>query len=300
MADSQPPADLDLTLVRYFTVLAEHGHFGRAAEALHTTQPTLSRQLHRLERQLGARLVDRTPNGSRLTQAGEIFLARARALLRLAAETAAETRAAAEPHRATIGYTAGFIITPIVRELRHRFADAEIATLSLAWHEPRSALLEHRVDAVVARLPMATDQLRVTVLYDEPRALVVPRDHRLAGKESVTLGDIAGEPLARVRQSDPLWSAYWSIDPRPDGSPAPRGPMVESVEDKFELIASGQAVGIVPGSANIAAIHPDLTLVPLVGVEPSQVALATRANDRNPLLPAVRGIAEAHLGGQAR
>ena len=254
MADSPPPpAGLDLGLVRCFTVVAEHRHFGRAAATLHVTQPTLSRQIRRLEQQLGVRLLDRSSQGSQLTEAGEVFLSRAPALLRSAAEAAAAARAAAEPSHLTIGYTTGPIITPAVRDLRHRHPDADVRTLHLAWHEPRAALLDHHVDAVVTRLPFPTDQLNVTVLYDEPRVLVVALDHRLAGKESVTLDDIAGEPLPRVRQSDPVWSAFWRIDPRPDGSPAPEGPVVEAVEDKLEVIASGQAYpeGIVVDPASV-------------------------------------------------
>ncbi|HXO23759.1 MAG TPA: LysR family transcriptional regulator, partial [Streptosporangiaceae bacterium] len=64
----KPPPDLDLRLVRYFTMVAEHRHFGRAAAALHLAQPSLSRQIQRLEQQLGARLLDRTPQGSQLTE----------------------------------------------------------------------------------------------------------------------------------------------------------------------------------------------------------------------------------------
>src|ERR1035441_9489810 len=69
-----PSADLDLRLLRCFTVLADHQHFGRAANALHLTQSSLSRQIDRLEQQVGARLLDRTPRGSQLTEAGEVFL----------------------------------------------------------------------------------------------------------------------------------------------------------------------------------------------------------------------------------
>src|SRR6201995_4112916 len=61
-----PDADLDLRLVRYFTVVAEHRHFGRAAAELLVAQPSLSRQVRRLERQLGARLLGRTPQGTQL------------------------------------------------------------------------------------------------------------------------------------------------------------------------------------------------------------------------------------------
>ena len=165
-------------------------------------------------------------------------------------------------------------------------------TLHLAWNEPREALLDHRVDAVVARLPIETGQLHVTILYDEPRALLVPLDHRLAGKESVTLDDIADEPMPRV--PDPAWNAYWRIDPRPGGTRAPDGPLVEAIEDKIELIAAGQAVAIVPA---VGGFRPDLTTVPLHGVEPGHVVLATRAGDRSRLVADFRKSAHAHLTG---
>ena len=241
MSESSPAPDLDLRLVRYFTMVAEHRHFGRAAEALHITQPSLSRQIRHFEKQMGARLIDRTPHGSQLTDAGEYFLPRAKALLRSAADGVAQTRAAAEPSRITIGYTTGLIVTPAIRELRHRYPDTDVRTLHLTGScETRAALLGKRVDALVTRLPFRTDQLHVRVLYDELRVLVVPIGHRLAGKEFVTLDDIADEPLPRMPQGDPVWSAFWHIDPRPDGSPAPDGPLVENVEDKFEVIAAGK------------------------------------------------------------
>ena len=295
--DQEPPspADLDLRLVRYFTVVAEHQHFGRAAEALHVAQPSLSRQIRHLEQQLGARLLDRTPQGSRLTEAGEVFLPLARALLRSADQAAARTRAAAQPSRITIGYTIGLIVTPAVRQLRREHPDADVQTLHLDWNQPREALLDHRVDAVVTRLPIRTGGLHVTVLYDEPRVLLVPLDHRLAGKESVSIDDIAGEPIPRL--PDPAWNSYWRIDPRPDGSPAPDGPLVEAIEDKNELIAAGQAVAVIPAGVAVGSPRPDLTTIPLDGVEPSHVVLATRAADRGRLVTAFRKCAQALLTG---
>jgi DNA-binding transcriptional LysR family regulator len=290
---SSPPVDLDLRLVRYFIAVAEHRHFGRAAAALRVAQPSLSRQVRSLEQQLGARLLDRTPQGTRLTEAGEVFLPRARALLRSAAQAAAATRAAAQPSRITIGYTRGLIITPAVRELRHQHPDAEVHTLCLPWNEPREALLDHRADAVVTRLPIRTDGLHVTILYDEPRVLLVALAHRLAGKESVSLGDIADEPMPRL--PDAAWNAYWRIDPRPDGTPAPDGPLVNAVEDKAELIAAGQAVAIVSAGLRAESLHPDLTAIPLTDVEPSHVVLATRAGDRSRLVTAFRKHAQDHL-----
>lgn len=289
------PVDLDLRLVQCFVVVAGHQHFGRAAEALHTTQPSLSRQIRRLEQQLGVRLLDRTTRGTHLSEAGEVFLPLATELLRSAGQAMARTRAAARPRDITIGYTRGLLITPAVRALRKAEPEAEVKTRLLAWNDSRSALLDHRVDAVVTRLPFVTDQLRVTVLYDEPRVLVVPLDHPLVGRESVTLDDIAGEPIPHVRQTDPLLNAYWRMDPRPDGRPAPDGPLVEDLEDKHELIAAGQAVAIGPPLDYATGLHPGLTTIPLRDVEPSQVVLATRAGDRSRLVAAFRKHAETQL-----
>ena len=184
-----------------------------------------------------------------------------------------------------------------MRQLRREQPDADVQTLHLDWNEPREALLDHRVDAVVTRLPIRTDGLHVTVLYDEPRVLLVPLDHRLAGKESVSIDDIAGEPIPRL--PDPAWNAYWRIDPRPDGSPAPDGPLVAAIEDKNELIAAGQAVAVIPAGVAAGSPRPDLITIPLDGVEPSHVVLATRAGDRGRLVSAFRKCAQALLTGSA-
>jgi DNA-binding transcriptional LysR family regulator len=293
MTEELPAADLDLRLVRYFTAVAAHQHFGRAAEELHVAQPSLSRQVRRLEQQLGARLLDRTPQGTRLTEAGAAFLPKARALLRAAAQAAASARAAAQPTRITIGYISGVLITPAVRALRRQHPDAEVQTQHMNWNEPREALLDHRADIVISRLPLRAEGLHVTILYDEPRELLVPVGHRLAGKESVTLDDIADEPMPQL--PDPDWNAYWRVDPRPDGTPAPGGPVVTAVEDKLELIATGQAVAIVSTALHAARMHPDVTTIPLEGVTPSQVVLATRAGDRNRLVTAFSRLARELL-----
>jgi DNA-binding transcriptional LysR family regulator len=278
--------DLDLRLVRYFTVVAEHSHFGRAADELRVAQPSLSRQIRRLEQQLGARLFDRTPQGTRLTEAGAVFLSQAKDLLKAAGHAAARTRAAASPSRVTIGYTSGLIVTPAVRELRRQNPDADVKVVHLDIGEPRTALLDHKVDAVVTRSLFTSDQLNVTILYSQQRVVVLPVDHRLAGKEYVTLDDIADEPLPRIANSDPAWSAYWLLEPRPDGRPAPDGPVIEHMEDKFELVAAGESLAIAVDHGR--PIRPDITTVPIDGVEPSHVVVATRANDKNRLVAAFR------------
>jgi DNA-binding transcriptional LysR family regulator len=285
--------DLDLRLVRYFTVVAEHEHFGRAAEALHVAQPSLSRQIHRLEELVGARLLDRTPQGSRLTPAGRAFLTRAEGLLHDADLAARAARGAARSEELVVGFTTGLVVTPAVRELRHRHPDATVTTRHVGWGEVATALPEHRVDVVVGRMTYDVEGVEVEVLYEEPRVLVVPLDHRLAGKESVTLDDFADEPMVGVE--DPRADAFWRVLPRPDGRTPPPGPVVTHLEDKFELVAEGSALTLVPESSGGAGLRPDLTAVPVVGVAPLRVGVATRVGEDSPLLRAFRAAARSHL-----
>ncbi len=279
-----PPVDLDLRVVRYFVAVAEHGHFGRAAAALHITQPSLSRQIRGLESQLDARLLERTPQGSRLTDAGRAFLGHAEAMLATAARATAHTRAAASPRRIMVGYTTNLVVSPAVRELRRRHPDAEVSTRHLEWNGAQPALTDHVVDVAVTRLPIPLDGIDVTVLYREPRALLLSRRHPLAAKDVVELADIAAEAMPRV--SDPVWDAHWRIDPRPDGRPAPDGPVLDDKADLFDFIAGGDAVLIVPADSRAPDLQPELTTVPLRGVEPSEVALARRVGDAGPLVSA--------------
>lgn len=283
MSDSMDqPVDFDLRVVRYFVEVAEHGHFGRAAEALHITQPSLSRQIRRLEKQLGTTLLQRTSRGSHLTDAGRAFLTHAKVILTAATRAAAQTRAAAEPRRITIGYTTNLVITAAVRELRRRHPDAEVLTRHLAWNGAHRGLLDHVVDLAVTRLPIPRDGVDIDVLYREPRALLLSHRHRLAPKGAVDLSEIANETMPRV--SDPVWDAFWRIDPRPDGRPAPDGPILDDAAQLFDYLAQGDAVLIVPADSRAPDLLPELTTIPLHGVEPSEVALARRAGETNSLV----------------
>ncbi|GID32469.1 LysR family transcriptional regulator [Paractinoplanes brasiliensis] len=289
--------DLDLRLVRYFTVVAEHQHIGRAAAELHIAQPSLSRQIQRLEEQLGVRLFDRNAHGSRLTAAGRAFVAQANELLGAARQAVTTVRAAAASGTVTVGYAPGFIITPAVRDLRERFPDAEIHTRYLTPDDARS-LAEHRVDVVVAWQPFAfpIEGCDITVLYDDPRVLVVPVTHRLAGRASVTLDDFAEEPMVNfaIPGASAEWLAFWWPE-RPGGGRLLAGPAVHTVQDKFELVASGEAVTIHPRGDQHILIRPDLTTIPIDGIPPCQAVTLTRPGEDNKLVEEFQKSALAHL-----
>ncbi|WP_239159424.1 LysR family transcriptional regulator [Winogradskya humida] len=287
-------ADLDLRLVRYFTVLAEHGNFHRAADALHLAQPSLSRQIQRLEVVLGVRLLERSRQGSNLTEAGRVFLPQAQELLRTARQAAATTRAAVRAGDLTIGWTGDLPVTGLVRELRERHAAIGVRTRHLTAGEVQPALAEHHADAVLTREPFPGGELTVTPLFDEPRMLLMPVTHRLAGRRTVTLDDFAREPL--VRYDDPVYDAFWRIDPRPDGGRAPGGPLATTAWDKLELVAGGQALALTPAPATP---RPDLVAIPVEGIPPCRVVLATRATDHRPVISHLRALAVELLGQAA-
>ncbi|NEA40672.1 LysR family transcriptional regulator [Streptomyces sp. SID11385] len=286
--------DLDLRLVRYFTVVAEYGNFGRAATTLHVAQPSLSRQIQRLEAQLGVRLLDRSPQGSSLTDAGRAFLPRARVLLREAEEAARAARAAVRPGTVTVGCGEGLVITACTQELRRRHPEVRVRARHLDWRDTR-ALAEGRVDALVAYrpLPFPAGDFRVTTLHEEPRVLVTSSSHPLAHEEAVGLRALSDEELVSCVSTPVVWST-----PRPAGDrPAPPPPSADdSYEDKLELVATGHCVALFPAGDRRAAVRKGIALVPVIDADPCEVVLATRADDPNPLLGSLEEVARALLG----
>lgn len=284
--------DLELRLVRYFTVVAAHQHFGRAAAELHVAQPALSRQIQRLEKYLGTRLLDRTPQGTRLTPAGQTFLPRAQALLQAARQAELAVREEAQTGRIAIGYVEDLVVTAAVRELRRRYPDAQIATRHLNCRDV-GALSDKRVDALIARapLPLAADDVFTTPLYEEPRMLVVPRGHPLADRASVTAEELAGEEAAPCAFETADWASYRIL-----GAGVPP---VESYEDKLELVASGEAIAVLPVGDRRSSLRPDLVTVPIEGAPPSQVVLVNRKGDPNPMVRNLRLAAKAVLTAPA-
>ena len=284
--------DLELRLVRYFTVVAAHQHFGRAAADLHLAQPALSRQIQRLEKYLGTRLLDRTPQGTRLTRAGQTFLPQAQALLRAARQAELTVREQAQTERIAIGYVEDLVITAAVRELRHRHPDAEIATRHLDCRDVE-ALSDKRVDALIARapLPLVDDDVIITPLYEEPRMLVVPHGHPLADRASVTAEELAGEEAAPCAFETADWASYQML-----GAGLPP---FESYEDKLELVASGRAIAVLPVGDRRSSLRPDLVTVPVEGAPPSRVVLVSRKGDPNPMIRSLRLTAKAVLTASA-
>ncbi|MFJ3667451.1 LysR substrate-binding domain-containing protein [Streptomyces sp. NPDC090106] len=135
-------------------------------------------------------------------------------------------------------------------------------------------------------LVFATDGLEIIPLYEEPRVLMVPLGHRLAGRKSVTLDDIADETLPRFAGID-------GGGANPPGHTR-LGALVETLEDKLELVASDEVVSLAPAGFT-TNLRQDIVSVPVSDALPVQVVLAARSGERHPLLAAFRSAAATHL-----
>ncbi|MFG2966004.1 LysR family transcriptional regulator [Streptomyces sp. NPDC048288] len=268
--------DLDLRKVRYFVAVAELLHFGRAAERLHIAQPVLSRQIRALEKDLGADLFVRDSHGVTLTEGGHQLLDDARQLLAVADGTRRRVvQAARGRQRLVVGFRAGVVVTRALRAFTAAHPDVEANARRVEWDDQEQLILDGTVDIAYVRLPVRESGLELRPLYSEPRVAMLPDRHRLAGKQEISLADLDGE----------RWLRY--NDPRPGDLP------VRTIEEKFECVAAGTAITMVPRSAAEQYSRPDIVYVPVVDAEPDRVLLAWAAGRRSPLVTAFAEAAEA-------
>ncbi|WP_432986645.1 LysR substrate-binding domain-containing protein [Dactylosporangium sp. CA-233914] len=190
---------LDLRRLRYFAVLAEELHFTRAAARLHVAQPALSQQVRALERQIGARLIDRGPGACALTPVGAVVAAEAALLL--AQATAARERIAAAARgqggRVRLAYTRsarGGRVDALVDRFRAQNPLVEVLP-ETGWHAPNVAgLLTGRYDAAFVRPPLDDPGIRWRLVATEELRLALPAGHPLARLRRVPREAVAGEP----------------------------------------------------------------------------------------------------------
>ncbi|MGW3040171.1 LysR family transcriptional regulator [Kitasatospora sp. NPDC001159] len=284
--------DLDLRKLRYFTAVAQQQHFGRAAEELHIAQSVLSRQIMSLERELRVQLFVRTRRTTRLTPAGEQLLADAGPLL--ANAEAVRRRVARAGGSGPLGFTVGFmpglIVTPAVRVMSEHHPELTVEVLRTSWDDQVQVINDGRVDVGYLRLPVDQRGLTVLPLLTEPRVVVLPVDHRLAGLRAVTLTDLAGEPL--LQNPEAVLPPQDAAALR-DGRARPSVQTIRTVEEKLEYVAAGHGIVVLPLSVATFYTRPDVTHLPVRELPPSQVALAWDRNRRSRLIEEFAGIAVA-------
>jgi DNA-binding transcriptional LysR family regulator len=285
--------DLDLRKLRYFMAVAEHLNFGRAADALHIAQPVLSRQIRAFEDELKVLLFDRDKRGTALTAVGEQLRIDGAALL-----TEAEAvhrrlhRAARDTRTFAVGFMPGLIVTGPVRALRAAHPDLSVEVLRTGWQDQIQALRDGRIDVSFVRLPVDRHNLALCPLFTEPRVVVVPADHRLAGKETVTITELADEHLLQPPDAVPEWRDI-ATEMRGRTPTRPATGLTHTVEEKLELVAGGRGVVVLPQSTAAFYRRPDVSSATIEDIGLNQVALAWQATRRDALIDEFVGLAVA-------
>lgn len=185
IARYRPRIMLSLDQVRCFVAVAEELHFGRAAERLRMTQPPLSRAVQKLERSVGALLLDRDNRGVRLTAAGEVFLVEARRLLDLADAAPVQARRVADGSRGTlrVGFTAASaykVLGDLLDRLSTGLPDLDLELVELVTREQVAALAGGELDLGLARPPFDRTAFASRLLRRERVLVALPPGHPLA------------------------------------------------------------------------------------------------------------------------
>jgi DNA-binding transcriptional LysR family regulator len=261
---------MDLRHLRVLVEVARRGSFSAAARALSFTQPSVSRQIAALEREAGTRLLERDARHVRLTQAGELLLEHAEAILGRLATAEAQLQALADLDGGRLRLAAfASANTWLVPEALRRFHElhprVELTLAAAPSHRHLAALRAGEVDIAILTdwdLPGSAppDDIRLTTLATDTLHVALPRHHRLAGHSALRLADLATETWIEGSHPDclgPLDQAYRAcgIQPR-------IGFHCDDWAGKQALVATGIGITLMPGFA-AANLHPGLVLRPL-------------------------------------
>jgi LysR family transcriptional regulator, hydrogen peroxide-inducible genes activator len=191
---------MNLRDLSYLVALAEHRHFGRAAEASFVSQPTLSTQIRKLEDELGVALVERTPRKVLLTETGREIARRARGVLSQVDEIKAIAQRTRDPESGTIRLgifpTLGpYLLPHVIPRLRDRFPRLELLLREEKTEQVLHMLREGTLDAGILALPVHDDSLHTEFLFEEPFVLAVPTGHPLSGRSCLRMDDLAEQNL---------------------------------------------------------------------------------------------------------
>ena len=244
---------MELRHLRYFVAVAEEGSLTVAAQKrLHTAQPSLSRQIHDLEGELGVQLLIRGPRGIELTASGRVFLDHARVAL-LQVEAAGEAaRRAAQPAREsfTIGFLTGYEMDwlPAVMEiLRAELPSTEVVIHSQDSPDLAAGLIRGKIDLAFLRPEKQAPGLKFRPLRKDPLIVLMPRDHALAARNSIRPQDIAGETFIGVSpiRAPTLWAVINDYIKRV-GIAVKADHQAENLAMAISLVASTGGVSLLP------------------------------------------------------
>jgi LysR family hydrogen peroxide-inducible transcriptional activator len=269
---------MDLRQLNAILAIAEHGSFSAAADALATVQSNVSTHVKKLERELGSVLVDRATGD--LTEAGELVVARARRVLGELDAMSSDVTALSQEVIGTVRVgaigTAARWLVPQLLDLapsRHpllRLIFMEATTIGLD-----AQLASGQIDLGVMGLPASGSEVRTIPLFEEDLVLLVPHDHELAKRKSVSLAEATQVPLI-------LPTPGVSYRDELDAAVSAQGlsMRIHAEMDSLRLITSvtleGYGFSILPSGAIAPALMQSWALVPVEGLPPRLVGVVQR------------------------
>ncbi len=259
---------MNLRDLRYLVALADHRHFGRAAEASHISQPTLSTQLKKIEDELGVSLIERNPRNVMLTSVGEAVVARARVMLREADEIKAIARRSKDPEAGLLKLgifpTLGpYLLPHIIPGIIARYPKLELILVEEKTEIILKKLADGELDCGILALPLPDDNLHVEFLFEEDFILAVPKQHRMAKQKRASLSDLAEESLLLLDDGHCLRAQALEVC-HMAGAGERSGFRATSLETLRHMVAANAGITLMPA----LTVHPPSPVSPTIKLIP--------------------------------
>lgn len=252
---------MNLRDLEYLVAVAEHRHFGRAAEACHVSQPTLSTQIRKVERELGVELFERSSRQVLPTSVGESVLTHARSALREAETIRHVARLARDPASGTIRVglfptLAPYLLPHVIPGVHRRFPNLELLLVEEKTEVVLDRLRGGQLDVGVLALPVHDDQLHAEELFDEDFVLAVPADHPMARHDGdVTVSVLRGERLLLLEDGHCLRDQALTVCQMAGGEER-SGFRATSLETLRQMVAAGVGMTLLPELAVRPPVAP--------------------------------------------
>jgi LysR family hca operon transcriptional activator len=281
---------LELRHLRYFVAVAEAGSLTVAAEQiLHTSQPSLSRQIRDLEHEVGAQLLTRRARGIELTPAGRAFLDHARSVLSQVEAASEAARRVAHPAKPcfSMGFLTGHELTwmpEALQILRDELPNIDVMISSQYSPQLADGLSKGKIDAAFLRREQGAPDLAFRLLVKEPLFVVLPSDHRLAAQKAINPRDLASETFVTVSNTAPVLRRVIDNYLKRSGTKIIPAHEADHVTMGMSLIASTRGVALLPAYAQ-NFLPPSVTSRPLKEPTPTiDLVLGYKKSNDSPIL----------------
>jgi len=256
---------MNLRDLDYICAVANHKHFGRAAESCHVSQPTLSGQIKKLEAQLGVTLFERSHKGIRVTDIGEEIIVIALEARDAARRIKAVAASAQDPLAGNLSLGLIPTIAPYLIPLFVGKLQTAMPKMSVAYREDitdrlNEALLTGDLDVAVLATPPEEDSLTAIELYSEPFWLLFPETHELRDLKEASMKDVKEDDVLLLTEGHCFRDQALSIC-RPVHKRRRQSLRATSLETLINLVASGRGVTLVPALATRGGWNSELGLM---------------------------------------